>query len=79
METSSDVGLNRIFQMTVNEAREACAHSWMKEALEKFVCQFTCRPRMEEEPLPYCRFAMCRSEDLRAQTADEDVDCYLIS
>ncbi|KAL0342277.1 UNVERIFIED_CONTAM: Nudix hydrolase 17, mitochondrial [Sesamum calycinum] len=27
--------------MTVNEAREVCAHSWMKEALEAFVRQFT--------------------------------------
>lgn len=70
--------------MTVNEAREACAQSWMKEALEAFVCQFTPRPRVEEEPLAAsCRLALCRSDDLRlsigSPTAEEDVDCYLIT
>ncbi|KAG8388149.1 hypothetical protein BUALT_Bualt02G0095900 [Buddleja alternifolia] len=69
--------------MTVNEAREACAHSWMKEALEAFVCQFIPRQRVEEEPLTSCRLALCRCEELilsiGAQNADEDVDCYLIS
>ncbi|GFP89443.1 nudix hydrolase 17 mitochondrial [Phtheirospermum japonicum] len=69
--------------MTVNEAREVCSHSWMKEALEVFVCQFT---RVEEEKTlqASCRLALCRTEDnlrlcIGAQTADEDVDCYLIS
>ncbi|PIN10474.1 Diadenosine and diphosphoinositol polyphosphate phosphohydrolase [Handroanthus impetiginosus] len=70
--------------MSVNEAREACAHAWMKEALEAFVCQFKPPPRvLEEEPLASCRLALCRSEDLRhsigAQTTDEDVDFYLVS
>ncbi|KAL3835394.1 hypothetical protein ACJIZ3_010130 [Penstemon smallii] len=72
--------------MSVNEARERCAHSWMKEALEAFVCELTTpRPRIEEEPTPTsCRLELCRSDDLRLliggpQSADEDVDCYLIS
>ncbi|KAG8379528.1 hypothetical protein BUALT_Bualt07G0098400 [Buddleja alternifolia] len=70
--------------MTVNEAREVCSHSWMKEALEAFVCQFTPRQRMEEEPLSSCRLELCKAEDLRmsigTQSTDEkDVDCYLIS
>ncbi|KAL9170036.1 hypothetical protein ABFS82_04G117700 [Erythranthe guttata] len=64
----------------VSEAKEACAAAWMKEALDAFVCQFK---RVEEEQLTSCRLASCRSEDLRlcigAQTAEEDVDCYLIS
>ncbi|KAK4488939.1 hypothetical protein RD792_004730 [Penstemon davidsonii] len=52
--------------MSVNEARERCAHSWMKEALEAFVCQLTSpRPRIEEEPTPTsCRLEFCRSDDL---------------
>ncbi|KAL6494423.1 hypothetical protein OROGR_031223 [Orobanche gracilis] len=69
--------------MTVSEAREACCHSWMKEALDIFVCQIS---RVEEEKplLASCRLALCRSEDhlrlcIGSQNADEDVDCYLIS
>ncbi|KAL0441822.1 UNVERIFIED_CONTAM: Nudix hydrolase 17, mitochondrial [Sesamum radiatum] len=68
--------------MTVNEAREVCAHSWMKEALEAFVRQFTPQQRMEEEPLS-CRLELCRAEELRlsigAESSDEEVDCFLIS
>ncbi|KAL0318961.1 UNVERIFIED_CONTAM: Nudix hydrolase 17, mitochondrial [Sesamum angustifolium] len=68
--------------MTVNEAREVCAHSWMKEALEAFVRQFTPQQRMEEEPLS-CRLELCRTEELRlsigAESSDEEVDCFLIS
>ncbi|KAL3617634.1 hypothetical protein CASFOL_037955 [Castilleja foliolosa] len=69
--------------MTVNEAREVCSHTWMKEALEVFVCQFT---RVEEEKTVQasCRLTLCITEDhlrlcIGAQAADEDVDCYLIS
>ncbi|EYU24510.1 hypothetical protein ABFS82_04G117700 [Erythranthe guttata] len=72
--------VRRRIWMTVSEAKEACAAAWMKEALDAFVCQFK---RVEEEQLTSCRLASCRSEDLRlcigAQTAEEDVDCYLIS
>ncbi|KAL7152710.1 hypothetical protein ABFS83_04G116300 [Erythranthe nasuta] len=72
--------VRRRIWMTVSEAKEACAAAWMKEALDAFVCQFK---RVEEEQLTSCRVALCRSEDLRlcigAQTAEEDVDCYLIS
>lgn len=50
--------------MTVKEARESCAASWMKEALDEFVSQFQGRKRMEEEPLTSCLLALCRSEDL---------------
>ncbi|KAL0354995.1 UNVERIFIED_CONTAM: Nudix hydrolase 17, mitochondrial [Sesamum radiatum] len=68
--------------MTVNEAREVCAHSWMKEALEAFVRQYTHQQRVEEEPLS-CRLELCRTEELRlsigAESSDEDVDCFLIS
>jgi diphosphoinositol-polyphosphate diphosphatase len=70
--------------MTVDEAREACSHLWMKEALEAFVCQFMPQPNEEEESSPApCRFDFCTSEDLRlsigAQSSDEEADCYLIS
>ncbi|KAK6148077.1 hypothetical protein DH2020_018989 [Rehmannia glutinosa] len=69
--------------MTVNEAREVCVHSWMKEALDAFVCQFTHRQIVEEETLTSCRLELCRTEELRlsigAQSSDEDVDCYLFS
>ncbi|KAK4395515.1 Nudix hydrolase 17, mitochondrial [Sesamum angolense] len=65
--------------MTVNEAREVCAHSWMKEALEAFVRQFTPQQRMEEEPLS-CRLELCRTEELRlsigVESSDEEVDCF---
>ncbi|KAK4436776.1 Nudix hydrolase 17, mitochondrial [Sesamum alatum] len=68
--------------MTVNEAREVCAHSWMKEALEAFVCQFTPGQRVEEEPLS-CRLELCRTEELRlsieTESSDEEGDCFLIS
>lgn len=51
----------RVFvQMTVDEARETCAYSWMKEALEAFVCQFK---RAEE--VASCRLEVCRSEESR--------------
>ncbi|EYU21840.1 hypothetical protein ABFS83_09G071100 [Erythranthe nasuta] len=70
--------------MSVEEAREVCAHSWMKEALDAFVCQFNPRQRVvEEEPLASCRLELCRTDELRlsigGQSADEDVDCYLFS
>ncbi|KAK6127844.1 hypothetical protein DH2020_013516 [Rehmannia glutinosa] len=75
LDTWPEKSVRQRVWMTVNEAREACAHSWMKEALEVFVCQFTPRPRVEEEPLASCRLALC----IGAQNTDEDVDCYLIS
>ncbi|GFP82608.1 nudix hydrolase 17 mitochondrial [Phtheirospermum japonicum] len=69
--------------MTVDEAREVCVHAWMKEALEAFVCQFSPRQRVDDEPLASCRLELCRTEELRlsigAQSSDEDVDCYLFS
>lgn len=69
--------------MSVDEARERCAHSWMKEALEEFVCQFTPLPRMEEDPPASCRLELYRADELRLcignQNADDEVDCYLIS
>ncbi|KAL0464049.1 UNVERIFIED_CONTAM: Nudix hydrolase 17, mitochondrial [Sesamum latifolium] len=76
--------VRRRIWMTVNEAREACSQLWMKEALEVFVGQFTPRSRLEEEQLATsCRLALCRAEEIRlsigSQTADEDVDRYLIS
>ncbi|XP_051113654.1 nudix hydrolase 18, mitochondrial-like [Andrographis paniculata] len=64
--------LRRRIWMTVSEAREACAHSWMKEALDAFVERLTVR-----------RFVMCGTEELRlgigSQAADEESDCYLVS
>lgn len=73
-------------QMTVNEAREACAAVWMKEALDEFVCQFTCQSskvEVDEVPLTSCLLTLCGGEDLSftigAKTADNEVDCYLIS
>lgn len=72
-----------VMQMSIDEAREVCAHSWMKEALDSFVCQFDPRQRVEEEPLASCRLELCRTDELRlsigAQSADEDVECYLFS
>ncbi|KAL2533941.1 Nudix hydrolase 17 [Abeliophyllum distichum] len=69
--------------MTINEAREVCAHSWMKEALDAFVCQFLLLQRNEAELLASCRLESCRSEELRGsiggQGVEEEVDCYLIS
>ncbi|XP_073015368.1 nudix hydrolase 17, mitochondrial-like [Primulina eburnea] len=69
--------------MSVNEAREACSHSWMKDALETFVCQFSARKRMAEEPLMSSRLGSCRVDELRfsrrAQNGDDDVDRCLIS
>lgn len=71
--------------MSVNEAREACAAMWMKEALQEFVCWFRSQSRVEEEEetLASWLLAVCGSDDLSftigAQTADNDVDCYLIS
>ncbi|GER30228.1 nudix hydrolase homolog 18 [Striga asiatica] len=41
--------------MTVNEAREVCSHSWMKQALEAFVCRFSGRDILE----------VCITEELR--------------
>ena len=81
---SSDVCRIIFLQMTVNEARQACAAVWMKEALEEFVCQFTCRSReveVDQDPLTSCLLALYDNEDLSftAQTADKEVDCYLIS
>ncbi|XP_073269140.1 nudix hydrolase 17, mitochondrial-like [Primulina huaijiensis] len=69
--------------MSVNEAREACSHSWMKEALENFVCQFSARKKMAEEPLMSSRLGSCRVDEFRfsrrAQNGDDDVDRRLIS
>lgn len=67
-----------VVQMTVDEAREVCAHSWMKEALDAFVCQLSPQQRVEEAS---CRLELCRTEELRlsvgAQSgSDEDVDCF---
>ncbi|KAH6806713.1 nudix hydrolase-like protein 17 [Perilla frutescens var. frutescens] len=45
--------------VSVNEAREACAAVWMKEALEEFVYQFTCTStEVEEDPLSSCLSAV---------------------
>lgn len=56
--------------MTVNEAREVCAHSWMREALEVFVHRF----RREEEPFTFCRLEFYITKELRlgigAQSAE---------
>ncbi|GER45571.1 nudix hydrolase homolog 17 [Striga asiatica] len=82
LDTWPEKNVRRRVWMTVNEAREACAHSWMKEALEVFVCQLAPRPRVEEEkttPLGSCRLALCLAESIGPQNADEDIDCYLIS
>ncbi|CAI9766188.1 unnamed protein product [Fraxinus pennsylvanica] len=61
--------------MTVNEAREVCAHSWMKEALDKFL--------LVQRNGPKHVACSCRTEELRAsiggQGVEEEVDCYLIS
>ncbi|CAA2974573.1 nudix hydrolase 17, mitochondrial-like [Olea europaea subsp. europaea] len=63
--------------MTVNEAREVCAHSWMKEALNAFVRQFLLLQSREDESV-----ASCRAEELRAsiedQVVEEKVDFYLV-
>lgn len=57
-------------QMTVNEAREVCAHSWMREALEIFVHRF----RREEEPFTFCRLEFYITKEIRlgigAQSAE---------
>jgi diphosphoinositol-polyphosphate diphosphatase len=62
--------------MSVTEARDVCAHLWMKEALEAFVCQFMACQRVD------CRFELCRTEDFRlstgAQSSDEDVTLTVI-
>ncbi|KAL8464412.1 hypothetical protein ACS0TY_034077 [Phlomoides rotata] len=62
--------------MTVDEAREVCAHSWMKEALDAFVCELSheqrveevlppCRLRLkEEEVLPSCRLRLEEEEEV---------------
>ncbi|XP_073023551.1 nudix hydrolase 18, mitochondrial-like [Primulina eburnea] len=56
--------------MTINEAREVCAHSWMREALEVFVHRF----RREEEPFTFCRLEFYITKELRlgieAQSAE---------
>ncbi|CAA2974574.1 nudix hydrolase 17, mitochondrial-like [Olea europaea subsp. europaea] len=74
---SSDIILNLTPQMTVNEAREVCAHSWMKEALNAFVRQFLLLQSREDESV-----ASCRAEELRAsiedQVVEEKVDFYLV-
>ncbi|CAA0811264.1 Nudix hydrolase 17- mitochondrial, partial [Striga hermonthica] len=84
LDTWPEKSVRRRVWMKVNEAREACAHSWMKEALELFVCQVA--PREEEKTaLGLCRLGLCRAEDhlrlsIGPQNADhEDVDSYLIS
>lgn len=64
-QTSLDVLSNSISQMTVNEAKEVCAHWWMKEALDEFIRQLTCMQRKEEEPLGLCRLEYHRSEESR--------------
>lgn len=84
---SSDLGFECFPQMSVNEAREACAAVWMKEALQEFVCWFRSQSRgveeEEEETLASCILALCGGDDLSftigAQTTDNEVDCYLIS
>ncbi|KAL6559582.1 hypothetical protein OROGR_004699 [Orobanche gracilis] len=70
--------------MTVDEAREVCAHVWMKEALDAFVCRFLPGRILEdEEGLVTCTLELCRTEELRltngAQSSDEDVvACFFI-
>ncbi|XP_022841497.1 nudix hydrolase 18, mitochondrial-like isoform X2 [Olea europaea var. sylvestris] len=63
--------------MTVNEAREVCAHSWMKEALNAFARQFLLLQSCKDESV-----ASCRAEEQRAsiedQVVEEKVDCYLV-
>ncbi|GER54158.1 nudix hydrolase homolog 18 [Striga asiatica] len=83
LDTWPEKNVRRRVWMKVNEAKETCAHSWMKEALEVFVCQVA--PREEEKTtLGLCRLGLCRAEDhlrlsIGPQNADEDVDSYLIS
>ncbi|XP_047938285.1 nudix hydrolase 18, mitochondrial-like [Salvia hispanica] len=86
LEVWPEKSLRHRVWMTVNEAREACAAVWMKEALDEFVCQFNCQSReveVDEVPLTSCLLTLCGSEDLSfaigAKTADNEVDCYLIS
>ncbi|CAA2993116.1 nudix hydrolase 17, mitochondrial-like [Olea europaea subsp. europaea] len=57
--------VRRRIWMTVNEAKEVCAHWWMKEALDEFIRQLTCMQRKEEEPLGLCRLEYHRSEESR--------------
>ncbi|CAA0806887.1 Nudix hydrolase 17- mitochondrial [Striga hermonthica] len=69
--------------MTVNEAREICSHSWMKEALEAFVCQYSPREILVGEPLGSCGLELCIGEELtlsiETQSSDGDIGCYLFS
>ncbi|XP_051119271.1 nudix hydrolase 18, mitochondrial-like [Andrographis paniculata] len=51
-------GLRKRIWMPVNEAVEACADLWMKDALHAFVSQFKARTRVEGERLTKsCRLA----------------------
>lgn len=64
--------------MNVDEARQACSQSWMKEALDAFVCHLTYLQTIADEPLTLCSLALCRTDDpIGSQTTDEDVSSCL--
>ncbi|CAL5362698.1 unnamed protein product [Camellia sinensis] len=69
--------------MRVKEAREICSHSWMKEALDVFVCRLRQGMRQkEEESRTTCALEFLRTEQQRIgivpQNGDEEADCYLV-
>ncbi|XP_075514453.1 nudix hydrolase 18, mitochondrial-like [Primulina tabacum] len=69
--------------MMVNEARDVCAHSWMKDALEAFVCQFSPQQRVDENPRSILQIrAMPNQQTMienERESGDELVDRCLIS
>lgn len=70
--------------MSVEEAKEACVHLWMKEALDEFICKFPLRKKQEENHKS-CLLEYRRTEELRKlgiaahQSGEEEVDCCLVN
>ncbi|XP_028081610.1 nudix hydrolase 18, mitochondrial-like [Camellia sinensis] len=69
--------------MRVDEAREACAHWWMKEALDILVGRLILAQQKEGENRTPCALEFLMTEEQRigmmmvAQNGEEEVDCCL--
>ncbi|XP_052180900.1 nudix hydrolase 18, mitochondrial-like [Diospyros lotus] len=64
--------------MSVDEAREVCAHPWMKKALDEFVRRLVLQQQKEEENQTSCAIQFFRTEEQRivgigAQNGEEEV------
>ncbi|XP_059643291.1 nudix hydrolase 17, mitochondrial-like [Cornus florida] len=68
--------------MTAKEAREACDHLWMKEALDRLVCRLKHPQPKEEENQRPCGLEFLTEEprmSIVSQNGEEEVDRCLVS